>query len=50
MIIKLKIDLDALTLESDDSLVTVNELSKDNNILTVEISKPDPEKESSTWQ
>lgn len=52
MIIKFKINLETLELESDNSYdsFTVNEIMKEGNILNVEISKPDLEREYPTWQ
>lgn len=41
MLIKLKINLEKLELECDDELVSINDLVINDNVLNLEISRPD---------
>jgi hypothetical protein len=49
MIINIKINKETLEINIDDSTFIINKLEENNNIIELELSKPDPEIEY-PWQ
>jgi hypothetical protein len=50
MIFKIFIDTNKNTARSDDVEITINSVQTEQNEIILEVSKPDPELESYTWQ